>query len=108
MALNTLFHLASLSYGGSPQLKAAKHILFLPDLLMYWLTGRVGTEYTIASTSQMLDARTRQWSAEVLAAIGVDAAMFPAIQLPGGVRGESVGERAGEAGGGAGGGGRVA
>ena len=36
-------------------MKAAKHILFLPDLLMYWLTGQMGTEYTIASTSQMLD-----------------------------------------------------
>ena len=50
---------------------------------MYWLSGKMATEYTIASTSQMLDARTRQWSAEVLGVIGMDAEMFPAIQMPG-------------------------
>ena len=85
MALNTLFQLASLSLkgGGSPQLKAARRILFLPDLLTYWLCGKMGTEYTIASTSQMLDARTRQWSPAVLAAIGIDPALFPPIDMPG-------------------------
>jgi rhamnulokinase len=83
MALNTLFQLASLSFGNSPQLKAAKHILFLPDLLMYWLSGTMATEYTIASTSQMLDARTRTWSAQVFEAIGVDSGLFPPIDMPG-------------------------
>jgi rhamnulokinase len=83
MALNTLFQLAALSYKKSPQLPRTKHILFLPDLFSYWLSGKMGTEYTIASTSQMLDARTRQWSPEVLAAIGLNPALFPPIQFPG-------------------------
>jgi rhamnulokinase len=83
MALNTLFQLAALSYKKSPQLARAKHILFLPDLFSYWLSGKMGTEYTIASTSQMLDARSRAWSSEVLGAIGIDAGLFPPLQMPG-------------------------
>jgi rhamnulokinase len=83
MALNTLFQLASLSYGNSPQLKCAKMILFLPDLLTYWLSGVMATEYTIASTSQMLDARTRRWSPEVFGALGVEMGLFPPLDMPG-------------------------
>jgi rhamnulokinase len=83
MALNTLFQLASLSYGGSPQLKLAKKILFIPDLLSYWLSGVMGTDYTFASTSQMLDARTRQWSPEVLKVVGIDVGLFPPLSTPG-------------------------
>ncbi|HVX86992.1 MAG TPA: rhamnulokinase family protein [Phycisphaerae bacterium] len=83
MALNTLFQLASLSLGKSGQLAAAKYILFLPDLLTYWLCGKMGTEYTIASTSQMLDAKSRKWSEEVFAAIGLSPALFPPIDMPG-------------------------
>ncbi|MGN6368324.1 MAG: rhamnulokinase [Phycisphaerae bacterium] len=83
MSLNTLFQMAALSLGNSPQLAAAKSILFLPDLVTYFLTGRKGTDYTIASTSQMLDARTRQWSPEVLKTIGIDPALFPPISIPG-------------------------
>ncbi len=83
MALNTLFQLAALSYKKSPQLPRAKHILFLPDLFSYWLSGTMATDYTIASTAQMLDARTRAWSPEVLAAIGIDPNLFPPIQMPG-------------------------
>ena len=83
MALNTLFQLAALSLKKSPQLPRAKHILFLPDLFSYWLSGKMGTEYTIASTAQMLDAKARAWSPEVLSAIGIDPALFAPIQMPG-------------------------
>jgi rhamnulokinase len=87
MALNTLFQLASLSVGNkgapSPQLEITRRILFLPDLFTYWLCGTMATEYTIASTSQMLDARTRRWSPEIFAAINLDPALFPPIDMPG-------------------------
>lgn len=83
MALNTLFQLAALSFKKSPQLPRAKHILFLPDLFSYWLSGAMGTEYSIASTAQFLDARNRQLSPEILNAIGIDPALFPPVQMPG-------------------------
>ncbi|HEY4330583.1 MAG TPA: rhamnulokinase family protein [Phycisphaerae bacterium] len=83
MSLNTLFQLAALSFKKSPVLPLAKQILFLPDLFSYWLSGEMGTEYTIASTSQMLDARSRAWSPEILALLGLDAGIFPPVQMPG-------------------------
>ena len=83
MSLNTLFQMAALSLGNSPQLAAAKKILFLPDLITYFLTGVMGTDYTIASTSQMLDAKTREWSPEVLKAIGMRAELFAPMSIPG-------------------------
>jgi len=83
MQLNTLFQLASLSLNNSPQLKAAKTLLFMPDLIAYWLCGAATNEYTIASTSQMLDARSRTWSKQVLDAIGVSPSIFPPLVQPG-------------------------
>jgi len=43
----------------SPLLDAASTLLMLPDLINYWLTGRLTSEYTIASISHLLNARTR-------------------------------------------------
>lgn len=83
MALNTLFQLAALAWQPSPQLPAAKYALFLPDLLTYWLSGKMATEYTIASTSQMLDATRRRWSLAIFEALGIDSTLFPPIDFPG-------------------------
>ena len=57
MQINTLFQLLSMGEAHDPQLDAAETLLMTPDLFNYWLTGRKAAEYTIASTSQMLDAR---------------------------------------------------
>jgi rhamnulokinase len=53
--INTLVQLLAEPRGGA--LDAAEHVLFLPDLLAFSLTGIRGTDRTIASTSQLLDAR---------------------------------------------------
>jgi rhamnulokinase len=82
MHFNTLFQLAALAFSNSPQLSGASHLLFLPDLLNYWLTGRMFTEYTIASTSQLLDARTREFSPEVLSALNISPGLFPRLDMP--------------------------
>jgi rhamnulokinase len=66
MQINTLFQLAVLAERSPKLLEAAKTLLFMPDLLHYYLTGRAETEYTIASTSQMLDATTRTWATDIL------------------------------------------
>ena len=64
-------------------LKAAKKMLFMPDLLAYFLTGEEGCEYTIASTSMLIDARTRDWSDELLDKIGFPKELLPKISQPG-------------------------
>ena len=54
-------------------------MLFMPDLLHFWLTGIKANEYTIASTSQMLNPAERTWNASLLSKFGIATDLFPAI-----------------------------
>ena len=83
MPINTLFQLVSLGIKNPGLLAQADRLLFIPDLLGYWMTGEMRTEYTIASTSQMLDARLRQFSPEILAAAGLRESLFAPMVQPG-------------------------
>ncbi|MFH8487158.1 rhamnulokinase family protein [Streptomyces longisporoflavus] len=78
---NTLYQL--LAARGSAQLAAAKHLLLVPDLLTYWLTGELGTELTNASTTQLIDPGTGDWSREVASRLGIDLGLFPPLRRPG-------------------------
>ncbi|MDT0347344.1 rhamnulokinase [Streptomyces litchfieldiae] len=81
LPFNTVFQLAAAQ--GSPQLAAAQRLLLIPDLIAYWLTGEAGTEVTNASTTQLLDPRTRDWSERVAKAVGVDLSLFAPLRQPG-------------------------
>lgn len=83
LTINTLFQVVALKEQKSPQLDAARSFLMIPDLLNFWLTGRKATEYTIASTSQILDARTRQWDLKLLESLGLPGRIFTEIVSPG-------------------------
>ncbi len=83
MQINTLFQFAVLAERSPKLLDAAKTLLFIPDLLHYYLTGRAETEYTIASTSQMLDATTRTWATGILSALNLPTNLLPNV-LPAG------------------------
>ncbi|MFJ2565094.1 MULTISPECIES: rhamnulokinase family protein [unclassified Streptomyces] len=78
---NTLYQLAASR--SSPQLSSARRLLLIPDLLAYWLTGEQGTELTNASTTQLVDPRTHDWSYEVAARLGVDLDLFAPLRRPG-------------------------
>ena len=86
MEINTLAQLLSIK--GTAQLEAAEHLLFMPDLFSYFLTGKATNEYCIASTSQLLDAKRREWSWETIEALGLPKRIFGDIVMPGTVRGE--------------------
>lgn len=60
LEINTLAQLLSIK--DSVQLQSASHLLFMPDLFSYFLTGEISNEYCIASTSELLDAKKREWS----------------------------------------------
>ena len=81
LPFNTLYQLTAERSG--PLWARARHALLLPDLLAYWLTGELRTETTNASTTGLLDASTRSWSAEVLAALALPADLFPPLIEPG-------------------------
>lgn len=87
MEINTLFQLLSLKLADSPQLQIADKMLFTPDLFSYFLTGEANTEYTIASTSEMLDARKRDWDWQLIDSLGLPHHLFCPIVMPGTVRG---------------------
>lgn len=79
MQLNTLYQLLAMVVRDDPTLKAADTLLFTPDLLNYWLTGRKVSERSIASTSQCLDPFTGDWARPLLERLGIPAGIFPAL-----------------------------
>lgn len=83
MQFNSLFRLLSMAESEHPLLHAAEKLLFMPDLVNFLLTGEKVSEYTIASTSQMLTARTGQWAADLLEKIGLPGHILPPIIQPG-------------------------
>lgn len=83
--INTVYQLEA--ERASANWDKAEHALLIPDLLAYGLTGVLGTELTNASTTGLLDARTRSLSPQVLAAIGARGNLFPPLRAPGEVIG---------------------
>jgi rhamnulokinase/L-fuculokinase len=83
MQLNSIHQLYALARKEPDLLKRTKKVLFTPDLLNYFLTGKMCTEYTIASTSELLNATTRDWDRAVLADAGLLAQSFCEIVMPG-------------------------
>ncbi len=98
MPINTLFQLYSMKEASDPQLDVADKLLFMPDLFSYFLTGTANTEYTIASTSELLDAHCRCWSSDTIRAVGLPEHLFGEIVFPGHVRGRLTEEVARETG----------
>ena len=87
MNFNSIFQVYALARENNSALRAAKHLLFIPDALAWMLTGRMVCEYTIASTSGLLDVRSRKMSIELLASAGIDDTMIPEMVMPGDVIG---------------------
>ncbi len=85
LPFTTLYQLAAEQSG--PLWPQAAHVVLLPDLLCYWLTGTLGTEVTNASTTGLLDAATGTWSPVVAEVLGLDPSLFPALRQPGSLLG---------------------
>ena len=88
MKFNTIFQLYYLASERPDLLERAETFLFIPDLLAYFLTGVKSCEYTIASTSQLLDAEKRDWDFEIMEKLGIKTSIFPNIVKPGSVKGK--------------------
>ncbi|MBQ7687918.1 MAG: rhamnulokinase [Clostridia bacterium] len=88
MECNTCFQLLSLKENRPELLKRAKHLLFMPDLLSYFLTGKMVSEYSIATTSGMIDIQKHDWSDEILSALGLERELFEPIVKTGAVIGK--------------------
>ena len=91
LPINTLYQMMSLTEGDSRQLEVAETFLTAPDLLNYWLTGAKVCEFSNATTTQMLSARTVSWATDLLEALGIPTRIFPDVVPPGTRLGEYQG-----------------
>ncbi|MFC4640339.1 rhamnulokinase [Deinococcus hohokamensis] len=83
LPFNTAYQLVAHERQAPGVLGRAAHLLMVPDLLHFWLSGRQVTEQTNASTTQLYDPRTGQWAGPVLDAFQVPAGLLPDIVPPG-------------------------
>ena len=94
MEINTAFQLMS-----ETDLQRAERLLFMPDLFNYFLTGKCYNEFTIASTSQLLNTKTHQWDDVIFERLNLPKRLMQEIIYPGTVIGELTAELAAEVGG---------
>lgn len=87
MDFNSLFQLDTIKRNSCQALEHADKILFIPDALIYMLTGNAICEYTVASTSQMLNPMTGDLDTEILEALGIPREKFGVMTQPSTVAG---------------------
>ncbi len=83
MNFNSLFQLHAMRKAGNSALQHCKKVLFVPDALSWMLTGEAVCEYTIASTSQMLNPKTGKLSEELIESVGLTPEHFGRLVQPG-------------------------
>jgi rhamnulokinase len=83
MPINTIFQLYAACQATPQLVGAARSLAMIPDVLNYWLTGSLETEYTIASTTQMVDARTRTWAEALVRQVGLPSRLLLPLAEPG-------------------------
>ena len=88
MDFNTVFQLLSLKINRPELLEKADKLLFMPDLLNFFLTGTKVSEYSIATTSQLIDINTRSWSKTVTEKLSLPENHLADIVKPGTVIGK--------------------
>ena len=84
---NSLFQLYATKQATPDVLRAATAFVTIPDLLNYWLTGRLAAEYTNATTTQMIDATQRSWATPLLDELGLPTRLLQPLVEPGTVLG---------------------
>jgi len=87
LTFNTLYQLYRRKREGDAALEIADTLLLTPDLLGYFLTGAKGTEYTIATTTQLYNPTTKDWDWETIDTLGLPRHIFTPIDPTGTVRG---------------------
>ena len=87
LPFNTLFQLSAARDAQPSALDRAAAFVMMPDLLNYWLTGRIACEYTNATTTQCVDAQTHTWAWELLDDLDLPRRLFGPLVEPGTILG---------------------
>ncbi len=88
MNINTIYQLYALVLKRPELLERADKLLFMPDLFNYLLTGVKSCEYSVASTSGLLDAKSKQWSKKIIERLGIPQHIFCDIDKSGRIIGQ--------------------
>jgi rhamnulokinase len=83
MVFNTIFQLAAEKMKRPEMLRRAARMLMMPELITFLLTGVAAGEYSICSTTGLLDARKRDWDLDLILALGLPERIFGTIHMPG-------------------------
>ena len=83
LAYNTLYKLCYLNKAMPEQMVAADKLLFMPNLIEYLFSGVVHSEYSIASTSQLLDMKEKKWASELIRKAGIDPKLLAPLDYAG-------------------------
>ncbi len=81
--INTIYQLYATAQSDAEGLLTASRLLFIPDLMSYWLSGSRHQERTVASTSQLLNPITGNWSGKLLDSLELPAGLFDQVVEPG-------------------------
>lgn len=82
MNFNSLFQIYAMRKAGNSALENADKVLFIPDALSYMLTGKAICEYTVASTSQILNPKTKDLDLELVESTGLKREQFGEMTNP--------------------------
>ncbi len=82
MNFNSLFQIYAMRKAGNVALENAEKILFIPDALSYMLTGKAVCEYTVASTSQILNPVTKDLDKDLVESLGLKRTQFGEMTSP--------------------------
>jgi len=92
LPFNSLYQIARQQQTEPGLFESADNIVMLPDLIGYFLTGKLKTERTNASSTGLLDAGTRNWNTELAAQLGIDLRKFPELSDAGAELGALTGD----------------
>jgi rhamnulokinase len=87
LAINTINQLVAVERQTPRLLAAAERFVMMPDLFNLWLTGRAVSEVTNATTTQLVDAKTRTWAAPLLARLAIPSRIAPPLVEAGSIIG---------------------
>jgi rhamnulokinase len=83
ISINSIYQLMALKRHAPDELEAAAYFLMMPDYFHFLLTGEIANEYTNASTTQLIDVRSKSWDGELIEKIGINKDIFGTLSMPG-------------------------
>jgi sugar (pentulose or hexulose) kinase len=98
LQFNSVYQLLSMRLADSPVLAKANRLIFIANLVSYFLSGNPCAEYTLASTSQLMDMRTGKWSRAIFEKMNLPIGIMPDVIGPGKIIGKLTKKVAGEIG----------